>query len=222
MSKYKGRITDFPEEVVEKMLEYQEKQGNLRDVSVFEKYPCSASPLGFDWDKTDETLEGWDFWFDVIMNKKFDLFFRRYPKKKEPIVGVFKVNDTVYSWRYGNIPGTVIEADYSNYKNPLIVEFSDGYGFKRRLNYRIDGGIDDCKPELSFVPYGLVNGGFSQERPLPNLKKGDLIWVKAENGEWLYRKFRYFLSGGEIVTNNQSDERMCSIASKWSIECPIK
>lgn len=218
MSKYKGEIADFPEEVVEMMLDYQESHRGKRDVSVFENNRFNYFK-GFDW---SETIEGQYFWNRVIMDKNFDLFFSRYPKKKEPIVGVFKVNDTVYSWRYGNIPGTVIEADYSNYKNPLIVEFSDGYGFKRRLNYRIDGGIDDCKPELSFVPYGLVNGGFSQERPLPNLKKGDLIWVKAENGEWLYRKFRYFLSGGEIVTNNQSDERMCSIASKWSIECPIK
>lgn len=221
MSKYKGELTDFPDEVVEKMLEYQEEQGSSRNVSVFEKSHCCGSPNGFNW---DETVEGWCFWFNVITNENFDLFFSRYPKKKEPIVGIFKVNDTVYSWRYDNIPGTVIEADYSNYKNPLIVEFSDGYGFKRKFSYRIDGGVSNYKPELSFVPYDLVNGGFSQKRPLPNLKKGDLIWVRSDlimRGNWLYARFEEW-GDNEVLVNYQSEDTPIMYFEKWSIECPIK
>ena len=39
MAKYKGRIPDFPEEVVKNMLERKVKQGNKKDVSVFEIKP---------------------------------------------------------------------------------------------------------------------------------------------------------------------------------------
>ncbi len=76
---YKGQIKDFPKEVVEKMLEYQVAQGNLKDVGVFENrffadYPCG----GFDW---QDTIEGEDFWEKVLVNRKFDVFFEKYPKK---------------------------------------------------------------------------------------------------------------------------------------------
>jgi hypothetical protein len=73
---YKGQISNFPSEIVEKMLYYQEKQGNKRDVSVFEKNKASAVK-GFEWDETDE---GKDFWTDVINNNDFDCFFEKYPK----------------------------------------------------------------------------------------------------------------------------------------------
>lgn len=220
MSKYKGGIADFPEEVVEKMLEYQQLHRGKRDVSVFEKLSFDFTN-GFDW---DAAIEGKSFWSKVIMYRNFDLFFSRYPKKKEPIVGVFKVDDTVYSWRYGNIPGTVIEADYSNYKYPLLVEFSDGFGFKRRLKYHIDGSMGDDKPELSFVPYDLVNGGFSQKRPLPDLKKGDLIWVKPQCGEWLYKRFYDWekKNSKSVIASSQESVDLCGLYSEWSIECPIK
>jgi len=79
MSKYKGELEGFPDEVVEKMLEYQVAQGNKRDVTVFEKRNMSGKRTdGFFW---DETLEGYCFWYYVIINRNFDLFFKRYPKK---------------------------------------------------------------------------------------------------------------------------------------------
>lgn len=71
MSKYKGELEGFPDEVVEKMLEYQR---NKRDVTVFEKN-CKS---GFDWDRTPEK---YNFWCDVIINRNFNLFFEKYPKK---------------------------------------------------------------------------------------------------------------------------------------------
>lgn len=70
---YKGQLTGFPQEVVEKMLERQFEQTKKRDVEVFER----LITLGFVWNKT---IEGGAFWSDVINNKNFDLFFERYPK----------------------------------------------------------------------------------------------------------------------------------------------
>lgn len=75
---FKGEIKDFPVEVVEKMLEHQVAQGNKRDVSVFEKFKKAGFRSdGFTW---DETIEGRAFWADVIIDKNFDVFFKRYPR----------------------------------------------------------------------------------------------------------------------------------------------
>lgn len=74
---YKGQLTGFPEEVVEKMLDRQVEQGNPRDVKVFEEYVCAGSNTGFDW---EDTTEGYAFWMNVIDNKSFEIFFERYPK----------------------------------------------------------------------------------------------------------------------------------------------
>ena len=79
---YKGKIKGFPEEVVEKMLEHQAREGYPRDVTVFEKNKfASTFERGFRWGKTNE---GEEFWFNVIKNKDFDLFFERYPKDNYP------------------------------------------------------------------------------------------------------------------------------------------
>lgn len=76
---YGGQISDFPIEVVEKMLERQVEQGKKRDVSVFEKNKEQISLKdGFDWDDSEEDDE---FWTEVISHKNFSLFFERYPKK---------------------------------------------------------------------------------------------------------------------------------------------
>lgn len=76
--KYGGGLTDFPPEVVEKMLYYQEKHGNPKDVSIFEKTPShNVFQCGFNW---NSTKEGYSFWNDVILNHNFELFFERYPK----------------------------------------------------------------------------------------------------------------------------------------------
>lgn len=76
-----GDIKDFPIEVVEKMIERQVEQGNKADVRVFQK-TCLASRSegGFSW---YDTIEGWEFWNEVILDKNFDLFFAKYPKAEE-------------------------------------------------------------------------------------------------------------------------------------------
>lgn len=90
-----GDLENFPIEVVEKMLEKQYKQVNKKDVSVFQKYKCSDIDYeGFRW---QNTIEGYDFWNDVIRKEKFNRFFERYPKlsKKVYIHGDDKLYENV-------------------------------------------------------------------------------------------------------------------------------
>lgn len=73
-----GDLENFPIEVVEKMLQNQYKQVNKIDITVFQKYKRSdIQSGGFRW---EDTIEGHNFWNDVIYYKKFDVFFERYPK----------------------------------------------------------------------------------------------------------------------------------------------
>ena len=77
-SDLKGQIKDFPIEVVQRMVECQVEQGNKADVGIFQICTYTAYDNGgFYWCKTKE---GPNFWVDVIMNKRFDLFFEKYPK----------------------------------------------------------------------------------------------------------------------------------------------
>ena len=74
-----GEIKGFPIEVVQKMINYQVEQGNKADTKVFQVcVNAGYFKYGFIW---CQTVEGMDFWEDVIYNKHFDLFFERYPKK---------------------------------------------------------------------------------------------------------------------------------------------
>ena len=76
----KGNLEGFPKEIIARMLECQEEQGNLRDVTVFEEKMSAGMDIkGFAWDKTKE---GWYFWEEVIGNKNFDIFFEKYHKKR--------------------------------------------------------------------------------------------------------------------------------------------
>ena len=94
---YKGDLKGFPQEVVEKMLERQVGQGNKKDVSVFERcngedYNCG----GFDWHRT---IEGDDFWDEVIEYQDFNVFFKRYPKKEYPRVMLVSNNEVIWQTR---------------------------------------------------------------------------------------------------------------------------
>lgn len=73
-----GELENFPIEVVEKMLERQYEQVNKIDISVFQKYSRSDIQRGgFHW---ADTIEGHGFWYSVINEEKFDIFFKYYPK----------------------------------------------------------------------------------------------------------------------------------------------
>ena len=77
----KGDLKGFPREIIARMLECQEEQGNKIDVSVFERDNCnSITKGGFYW---PDTKEGSEFWSEVIRKKDFALFFEEYYHKKQ-------------------------------------------------------------------------------------------------------------------------------------------
>ena len=128
----KGELTGFPKEIIARMLECQEEQGNKRDVYVFEKYNSSAKAEdGFDWGKTEER---WSFWAGVINNESFNLFFERYPKKEDN--QEFKVGDEVIDIISGEI-GKVTYIETPNKDSyPISVDFNDDEGIYFTLNGR--------------------------------------------------------------------------------------
>lgn len=71
-----GQISDFPIEVVQKMVERQYAQNGVCDVSVFQRQKDSGSD-GFCWASTPE---GDFFWRQIINSKLWRLFFDTYPK----------------------------------------------------------------------------------------------------------------------------------------------
>jgi hypothetical protein len=78
-----GRIENFPIEVVEKMVEEQVRQGNRADVSVFQRCAIAGADVGgFDWCATKESRF---FWVEVITEKNFEKFFKKYPKANRKV-----------------------------------------------------------------------------------------------------------------------------------------
>ena len=71
-----GDIEGFPKEVLELMLERQYEQTGKINIEVFKDNRISG--IGFMW---SESKEGHGFWDNVIYDKKFDVFFEKYPKK---------------------------------------------------------------------------------------------------------------------------------------------
>lgn len=91
----KGNIEGFPVEVIAKMLERQYEQSEVVDVKVFENNRAACVECsGFDW---KETLEGDNFWYNVIYGRNFSEFYERYPKAEAPGAGIpsFKRFDSV-------------------------------------------------------------------------------------------------------------------------------
>jgi hypothetical protein len=89
---YKGDIEGFPQEVVWKMLDRQDEQGNKRDITIFERDRQSGSSLpGFVWDNTFERAV---FWAEVIIERNFELFFEKYPPTNTPPKKEFFFNCT--------------------------------------------------------------------------------------------------------------------------------
>jgi hypothetical protein len=78
-----GDLENFPIEVVEKMLQRQYEQVNKIDISVFQDNKrADERHEGFLW---RDTIEGHEFWRDIICYKKFDVFFDRYPKLSKKV-----------------------------------------------------------------------------------------------------------------------------------------
>lgn len=117
-----NQIKDFPEEVVQRMMECQVEQGNKADRSVFENYASiSKTSGGFSWPLTNE---GHFFWINVIERRNFNTFFAKYPKQIELTfprimnVKVDRSNTLKPRMVIGKFNGRflyVIEDDYENY-----------------------------------------------------------------------------------------------------------
>lgn len=67
-----GEIERFPLEVVTAMLHQQKRQTGKTNLMTFIRdESCSAERGGFDW---SETRQGYDYWYDIIMNQDFEDF----------------------------------------------------------------------------------------------------------------------------------------------------
>lgn len=75
----KGDLEGFPIEVIEKMLYYQVEQGNKEDITIFKRSPNANYNMGgFQWSNTPD---GYSWWNEVLNERNFNLFFKKYPKK---------------------------------------------------------------------------------------------------------------------------------------------
>ena len=72
------QFKDLPTEIQQRMLDEQERQGNKRDVKVFEESIIAhVSGGGFSWVRT---VEGFIFWKKIIVDGNFVDFYKKYPK----------------------------------------------------------------------------------------------------------------------------------------------
>ena len=70
----------YPPEIIELMLIKQQEQGNPKNIQPFLHNIYKGSSEGaFNW---RATIEGYIFWNWVLVNLKFDVFYEKYPKKK--------------------------------------------------------------------------------------------------------------------------------------------
>jgi len=78
---YKGQLEGVPNDIVERMMDCQEEQGNKRDASVFEKFGISSDvECGFYWFKTKEGQAIWEY---VIRKKNFQPFYEFWEKENK-------------------------------------------------------------------------------------------------------------------------------------------
>lgn len=78
---YKGQLEGVPNDIVERMMDCQEEQGNNRDASVFEKFGISSDVEGgFYWFKTKEGQAIWEY---VIRKKNFQPFYDFWKKENK-------------------------------------------------------------------------------------------------------------------------------------------
>lgn len=113
---------------------------------------------------------------------------------------IFEIGDRVFDYSMGW--GEVIHiAKKSSY--PIMVKFNI-----RQKEYTNDGRYtENIPPTLSFTEYNLVTGGFSQERPEPLPKRGDIVWVRDSNEQsWMISHFVKKQDGAYFVSDDNTDD----------------
>ena len=75
---------ELPVEIQDKMLEHQVAQGNKRDFKVFiNNIASNIRKGGFYW---TDSVEGEDFWIEIINDENISHFYTLYPKQNYPKV----------------------------------------------------------------------------------------------------------------------------------------
>ena len=78
-----SRFEKLPQEIQETMLERQVDAGNRRDPNIFIKHlSASTHSGGFNW---CDSVEGEDFWMEVIDDNDIEAYYYVYPKIESPI-----------------------------------------------------------------------------------------------------------------------------------------
>lgn len=149
----------------------------------------------------------------------------------------YQVNDTVYfllSSTEESTRGKVIEVseeDIIGFRG-VKVRFDKNIEAVEYLIFSKDGKlhIDAPSSRLSFTPYNIHTGGFSQERPKKLPKEGQLVYVRNESGNdyricWNIRFFRGFGLSGKIICDTGSvlSARFASEEwDEWQLENPFE
>ena len=134
-----GDISGFPIEVVQKMVDYQVKQGNTADVAIFQKKRITPKANG--GFNLYETEDG-DLWSGVLEFFNFDLFFQKYPKK-EKTMKTFTEKDLItgkHIVKFNNGELGIVICDEHNNK---YIQLKDSYVL---LNDFTDDLIFDANP----------------------------------------------------------------------------
>ena len=125
---------------------------------------------------------------------------------------IFKKGDKVYDIHRGW--GKVVRIIPGDYY-PITVKFD-----KTRATYTLDGiYTTDALKCLSFTDYSGAEA-FSQVRPLPKVKKGQLIYVWSL-GIWDMRYFSHFENGKPYCFTNQNKSGGATSWAEYSIENPL-
>lgn len=83
-----GRLnpSEFPKEIQELILKRQVEAGNPPNITLFDKkIDIGTDNGGFTWDKTKE---GAVFWYDVLLETNFEVFYKKYPQPKEHTIEI--------------------------------------------------------------------------------------------------------------------------------------
>jgi hypothetical protein len=109
-----------------------------------------------------------------------------------------KVFDAMFGWGFVHEVG-----DLSGTPFPVRCHFNKFY-----TSYTYEGELySDAAPTLSFTEYTLE--GFSQERPEPLPKPGDIVWVRdTEYDSWMITYFRRFSTDAKLRygTNSKNSD----------------
>ncbi len=137
---------------------------------------------------------------------------------------IYRIGDRVWDNFNGFGWGIVYAIDLNRY-SPYLV----GVRFDNNIQtYATDGRFrtGDEFPVLSFTEYDLVNGGFSQVRPLPKIAVDTPIFVRMHTGPWNIRYFSHFSNDNRAFCFDgelKSTETVITTAwDEYSIENPLK